>query len=534
LLDEKQVAKLLELIRRAEKSGYNGVVLADEKFSILGQMPPAYFTHVEQVKEAAGEARMEIIPALFPIGYSGRLLSHNPNLAEGLPAMDIPFVVRGREAVLVPEPSARIANGDLERVEADRFAGFTLQDDPGKTTFADRRTVHGGKVSLRIEDARKGGDLSRNYRLAQKVRVRPHACYRFSAWVKTEDLNPVGGFQLFARSAGLARRQLSFYAPTHLKPTQDWAEVGVVFNTLDESEIELYIGHWGSLSGRLWIDDLALEELALTNVLRREGCPLTVRSEDGKITYQEGKDYEPIRDPQLGQHPFPGEYEFRHRGPAVRLTDASRISEGQRLKVSWYHPVITHDFQVTACLTERALFDLLQDQAKRLNELFRPSTFFMFHDEIRVANWCRSCQMKNVSAGQLLAEHVARCIDILKGLNPSARIVVWSDMFDPNHNAVDHFYLVRGSLSGSWKGLSSDVVIANWNLDRAAESLKWFAALGHRQILAGYYDSSLDNFKKWDLAARGVRHVDGFLYTTWENNYQLLEDFGKAMSGKSP
>ena len=530
LLDEKQVERLLALIQRARQAGYNGVVLADDKLAVLDRMPEAYFSNAQKIRRAAREAQIEIIPSVFPIGYSGRLLAHDPNLAEGMPAVDIPFVVRGREAVLVQEPTARIANGDLERAEGDRFSGFILQDDPGKTTFADHRVVHGGTTSLRIEDDGRGNP-NRNYRIAQRIRVRPHACYRFSAWIKTRDLKPVSGFQLFARGAGLAHRPLTFYEP-HFNPTEDWTQVDVVFNTLDESEIELYVGHWGAQSGAIWIDDLSLEEVALVNVLRREGCPLTIRSENGTV-YDEGKDYEPIRDPELGQRPFPGEYEFRHPGPPIRLTPHSRIADGQRLKVSWYHPVIVHGFQVTSCLSERALFNLLQDQARRVNELFKPDTFFMQHDEIRVANWCRSCQSRNASAGQLLAEHVAHCIRILKETNPAAKIVVWSDMFDPNHNAVDHFDLVRGSLANSWKGLSRDVIIANWNLGHAAESLKWFAALGHAQLIAGYYDES-DNFKKWDIAARGMPKIEGFMYTTWENKYDLLEDNGKAMSGKSP
>jgi hypothetical protein len=32
--------------------------------------------------------KLEVVPALFPIGYSGSLLSHDPNLAAGLPAKD--------------------------------------------------------------------------------------------------------------------------------------------------------------------------------------------------------------------------------------------------------------------------------------------------------------------------------------------------------------------------------------------------------------------------------------------------------------
>ncbi len=125
----------------------------------------------QRVRKAARESQIEIIPAVFPIGYAGRLLAHDPNLAEGVPAVDIPFVVRGQEAVLVPERSARIVNGDLERTEDHLFTGFMLQDDPGKTTFADHAVVHGGRTSFRIQDTGKGNANS-HYRLAQRVRVR--------------------------------------------------------------------------------------------------------------------------------------------------------------------------------------------------------------------------------------------------------------------------------------------------------------------------------------------------------------------------
>ena len=40
----------------------------------------------------------------------------------------------------------------------------------------------------------------------------------------------------------------------------------------------------------------------------------------------------------------------------------------------------------------------------------------------------------------------------------------------------------------SWEGLDPDVVILNWNGARKEASLRFFAARGHRQIVAGYYD----------------------------------------------
>src|SRR4029078_8242383 len=70
LLVDKNVDELIGLMKRAQKSGYNGVLLADYKFNILGKMPERYFKNVERVKKAADELGLEIVPAIFPIGYS--------------------------------------------------------------------------------------------------------------------------------------------------------------------------------------------------------------------------------------------------------------------------------------------------------------------------------------------------------------------------------------------------------------------------------------------------------------------------------
>ena len=529
LLVDRNVEALTALLARAGKSGYNGVVLADYKFNILGRMPPRYFQNVERVKRAARAAGLEIIPAVFPVGYSSGLLANDPNLAEGLPVEDAPFIVRGREAVHDRSRAARLINGDLEDVRGDRFTKFSLQDGPGKVTFADRKVVHGGKVSCRMENVRKGPHG--HARLAQRVKVRPHACYRLSCWVKTRDFGPSGAFNLLALSTREGNRKLTFFE-VRLKKTQDWQRLEVVFNSLGENEVLVYAGQWGGRTGTLWLDDLALEELGLINVLRRAGCPLRVADADGKTLYEEGKDFLPVRDSRLGQDPYAGEFSFRHPGPPIRLTDTSRIKDGQRLKVSWYHPVIVHGEQVCCCLSEPKVFELLRDQAKRVNELFRPKTFLMSHDEIRVAGWCRTCRATDKTPGQLLADNVRRCAAILKEINPKAQIAVWSDMFDPHHNAVKNYYLVKSTLEGSWKGLPPDVLILNWNGDRPAESLKWFAGRGHAQVIAGYYDSSVSTFKNWDTAAKGVPKVVGFMYTTWANKYADLEAYGKLMLGK--
>ena len=142
-----------------------------------------------------------------------------------------------------------------------------------------------------------------------------------------------------------------------------------------------------------------------------------------------------------------------------------------------------------------------------------------------------------MEAGEILAANVRTCIEILRQVNPGGRIYVWSDMFDPNHNAHDDYYLVRGDLSGSWLGLDPEVIIVPWYFAKRDESLKFFSGRGHRQIMAGYYDSNPANVLKWIESAREIPGALGIMYTTWRNDYSQLETFSGLIeqgSGSGP
>ncbi len=522
LLVDKEADRVVALVERAGRAGYNGVVISDYKTNFLGRMPRSYFEHVDRVNAAAQRAGIEIIPAVFPIGYSNGLLSHDPNLAEGMPVVEAPFVVKNGEALPNPDPAAHLKNGNLESRRGDTFTGFGFQDAPGRSTFADRTTVHTGALSCRMENF----NANPVCRLIQFVKVRPHACYRLTCWAKTRDLAPTGAFRLMAIGAS-GGRQLSFHEGG-LEPSRDWTRIEVAFNTQDQTEINLYAGLWGGKTGTLWLDDLSFEEMSLVNILRRPGCPLTITSADGQTTYIEGKDFAPVRDPKLGMNPYAGEYEFNHAGPTIALTPGSRIKNGDSLKVSYYHPALVLGSYVPCCLSEPKVYDLLHDEATRVNNLYHPKYFFMQHDELRVANWCHACQSRALTPGALLADNARRCVQILHDVAPGAKVLVWSDMFDPNHNAVNGYYLVNGSLAGSWEGLDPSVILANWNAGKARASLDFFANRGHSQILAGYYDDD-DNLTTWESASRTVPRVFGFMYTTWQSRFDDLERYGRAL-----
>src|ERR1044071_4042232 len=97
---DKNIDELETLFARAAKAGYTHVLLTDSKSAKLGDMDARYFRNVERVKKAAAANHLEIVPAVFPIGYSNDILWHDPNLIEALPVRDALFVVNNGEARL--------------------------------------------------------------------------------------------------------------------------------------------------------------------------------------------------------------------------------------------------------------------------------------------------------------------------------------------------------------------------------------------------------------------------------------------------
>lgn len=523
----ENLPKIEGILRRAAKSGYNGVVLADYKLNILDRVPEHYFKNAARFRDLCRELNLEIIPAVAGFGYSSGILAHDPNLAEGLPARDVPFVVKSGKVVLDVR-GKNLIPGDFENVRGDTFTGWSFQDEPGQGTFADAAIKHGGSMSLRIQNA---SGVEGNRRVSQSIKVRPWSQFHASVWIRTENFDSAGETRMFAMST--TGRVLS-HSNMGVKRDQDWTQHHVVFNSLDSSEIRFYIGAWGCRGGTLWMDDAALVEEPFVNLVRRPGCPLTVTSAGDaskRTTFVEGRDFAELRDLKLGMSPWAGEFDIAHAPPELSLLPDSAIKEGQQLLVSYYHAVTIYDGQVPCSLTEPKVFEILEDQVRRVQKLFEPRTYFLSHDEIRVANWSEPERASGMTAGQQLANNVRQCAEIVRRINPQAKLCIWSDMFDPHHNAVKDFYLVNGALTGSWEGLPKETIIINWNSGKPSPSLKHFAAQGHPQVLAGYYDAPPERIRGWLDVGQEVQGVRGAMYTTWRNNFADLEKFAIAAWG---
>src|SRR5687768_14355584 len=213
LREEKHVAKFEGLAARAQRAGYNAVLLEDPCFGKLQLMGEAYFRNVERVKAVAGQHGLAIVPALFQIGHSENLLAQDPNLAEGLPARDALFVVRDGTARLVADPAVELAPKPAWK--DDLVSDDLLVRDP-KGAFA---------------------------RATWRTSVHPHRQYHVSAKVRTRDFR--GLPRIVVMGGG---RMLNYDLPK-IEPTQDWTEVHAVFNSLGAKDVRVILGCWNGETG---------------------------------------------------------------------------------------------------------------------------------------------------------------------------------------------------------------------------------------------------------------------------------------------
>lgn len=508
LLVPQEVNRLIGLMERASKVGYTHFLLADSKFSRLAELDQRYFTHIEQVQKRAKELNITLVPAVCSVGYSNDILSLNPNLAEGLPVRDALYRVQDGYAQCVSE---------LE-------AGLPSLADRNKWNFIDE--------SLKLEDAvlHSKPPHSDNVRLSKKLKLKPNRHYHVSVRIKTDDFNtPVEIKALTGNGRSLS------YTNLGTKPTQDWREHHITFNSLEHTEVAIYIGAWGPKKGELWISEPKIEECGAINLLRRDSTPVVVQEilKNGeRRRLQENVDFEKWSDPKLGTVPYAGEYEVWHLAPSIKLKKP--LANGTELRVSYYHTHIVYDGQVCAAANDQEFQNLLDDQIARMTELFPESDFMMSHDEYRVMGWTESNIIDlppGSSPADVLTHNAKHCSEQIRAKTAQGRILVWSDMFDPYHNAVDNYYLVNGSLKGA--SVPREVMVVNWNFGKRAESLKHFAQQGHLQVIAGYYDSPPDQITQWldTVIEQKINTVDGVMYTTWNRNFSDLEEFARLVKG---
>lgn len=518
LRSDSDVSDIREIVTTASQHGLNGMVLS-AGLDRLSLQPPEYFERLEEVQAICRRNNVEIIPLIFSVGYGGSVLAHDRNLAAGIPVRNSRYIVRGDMAEFVPDDTVAIPGGDFEQFDGHRVAGPRFHDRPGQVSLVDTEVRHAGRAALRFENM--GGYEHGHGRVMFEVPVQPYHAYGVTCWVKTDSLSPPGCFRVQVLSP---ERALAPQDP-RLPESTDWRRLVVGFNSLDCESVRIYAGVWGATSGRFWIDDVRIEEVGPVNLLRRPGTPVVVRDAESDTAYEEGRDFAPVEDSRLT-------FRFDHSAPAIRLTADSRIRDGQELRVDAYQAFGINRGQVSVCMSEPKLYDIWAKEAQLLQEHLPAERYLLSMDEIRQGGSCQACRQRRISMAEILGDCITRQVKILRAVNPQAEVFIWSDMLDPNHNAHDNYYLVEGDFTGSWKCVPEDLVIVCWYYAQRREALAHFSSLGFRTLAGAYYDAdTLENPRGWLEELDKTPGAVGIMYTTWQNKYELLDEFGDLVSG---
>lgn len=514
-LDSDQELDRVEgIARAASEHGLNGMLLS-AGVDAMDLKSPEDLARVTRLKQTCDRLGVEIVPAGFGVGYGGGVLAHDKNLAAGLPVRGALFVAGAQEARFQADPSVSLTNGGFEQHDGSLPNGFVMQ---GARAVIDTAVFHSGKASVRFEDF--SGPEGAVF-LTQSLRVHPYRSYRLRAWVKTAGAGPNMAIHLHAIAPD--GRALSYMEPP-LPAASDWHEVTWGFNSWYADHVEFRVGVSDGKTGKVWVDDVAVEEVGLTNVLRRPGTPVTVRDEKTGTVYEEGRDFAAIADPHL-------DFSWDHEGPAIRLLPGSRIHAGDRLRVDYYHGTTIYRDQTPIDMSEPAVYAIWQRQIPLIEKYLAPKKYFLSMDEVRVGGFCEACRNRRLPMARILGECLTRQYRMIRAANPQAEVYVWSDMFDPNHNARQKYFLIDGSFDGTWNYIPKDIVMACWYYEKRDLSLAFFSKLGHPTLGAAYYDADdLENPKGWMASLDRTRGAVGIMYTTWENKYRLLPAFGDLIS----
>jgi len=518
----EQVELIRKLAKTAREHGLNGLIL-DAFFDRITREPPYDYKNLREIVNICQENGIEFIPSVMGLGYNAPMLCNDKNLIEGLPVRDALFVVGKGRAGLQDDPAVEIVNGGFERAEGGAPAAFTLSGQPGAVISIDATVAKQGKSSLKVELSKEFAEESAL--ATQEISVHPYRIYRLSCWVRTEGIKSSGDvFPMLIQ--GTDGRRLQYYIPP-VKGTSDWTRAVVGFNSKNYDRVRISVGAPASDGGAFWIDGLTIREEGLVNVLRRQGTPLVVKGETSGTVYEEGRDFAPVYDPVMTLL-------YDHEPPSIKILPGSRIAEGERLRVSFYNNQPIYNGQTPACFSEPEVYEWWRRSVEFLHNYIHPKKYYLGVDELRMAGTCETCKKRGLSVVEMLGDCIRKQEEIIRSFEPEAEIFIWSDMFDPNHNANNrqgnYYYFADETFENSWKYIPKDVVIVCWYHEVRDASLKHFSGNGFRTL--GSSSGDLNTARGWLKSLDATPRAVGIMYTTWSDDFSILPDFGDLVNRK--
>ncbi len=144
-----------------------------------------------------------------------------------------------------------IINPSAEEVESSVVKGWTADNrNRDAILFYDTETAHHGTKSLMIRSGREAYG-----RWSTKVNLRPWSTYRFTGWIRTENIETTRG-----RGAGFRLDGIRI-EPVGYTGNNEWTEVVYEFDTGNDDCVTLacMLDISGNGKGRVWFDDMKFE-----------------------------------------------------------------------------------------------------------------------------------------------------------------------------------------------------------------------------------------------------------------------------------
>jgi len=161
------------------------------------------------------------------------------------------WLARDESAIQLPTPPGLIPNSSFEKQTNNKPDGWEPQTYNGEAEFDCVQGGHSGQWCVMIT-SQSGTDAG----WLASASVEPNSKYRLSAWIKTENISADSG-----RGALLNLHNIQPLQTPAVTGTKDWNRVEIVFNSGDNSNVEIncLLGGWGLSTGTAWYDDVQLE-----------------------------------------------------------------------------------------------------------------------------------------------------------------------------------------------------------------------------------------------------------------------------------
>lgn len=513
--------ELIELFKVLKENKYTVVVLSSFQFgdkAILDptDMRPDAVTIRDNLMEIKREAEthgIEIIPEVMSVGSSEKILQTAYHLAEATPVrrQRLRLVETDGERILgIPSGDNLLRNYTFSGTRGQLRESWIIDD-----SFAQAVNQRELDKDLNVNALELDLNMATGIEVGQDgIFFNPWHQYRLSFTLKTSAVSPAdsdGAVNFYATVRGLDEGRYVRMAHVDFKvsATQPETKYEMLVNSFHCKEGDFWFGFPKGSAGKAYISNVRLEEALGPNMIRRQDLDSTadekevlqiaLYNETTGDKLDEGIDFDEWRDTAVEQ----GGFNHNRRDINIRFRP-NQVKLEDQISVSYYHATLPNASYGKVCCSLRhpEVFEIFRQQAESINAIVKPKRWHIDHDEIRAMG--HDLLAKGEPPGAILAENLRKCIDLLRSIDADTGIVLYNDMYDPNHNAVDKthkqsfFPMVSGDFTDSWVGMDPTVTILNWQtaekrMDPDAikswkESLKHFRVLKTPQVISGFYD----------------------------------------------